>query len=57
MLLNTDSLPDGPSTDKKKNEVFELDPFKNKTNHTRFGLTNFADVGNMTMRTSAPFKI
>ena len=47
---------DGPSTDKKKREEPDIAPFSNKTNHTRFGQTNFAEVGRMTMRAGGPFK-
>ena len=58
MLLNTDNLPDGPSTDKKMKEESDISPFKNKTNHARFGGTNFADVGRATMRAGmAAFKM
>jgi len=48
MLLSTDNLPDGPSTDKKTKETDDISPFKNKTNN--FRSTAFAAVGNMTLR-------
>ena len=56
LLGGTDSFLDGPNTDKKKREEPDLAPFTNKTNHTRFGQTNFAEVGRMTMRAGGPFK-
>lgn len=54
---------DGPNTDKKKREEqsdISPSPFQDNTNHTRtkrFGQTNFAEVGRMTMRAGGvPFK-